>query len=393
MESKRDIFNTYVFHDYGAGNVVRSDFYDVVHLISGEKLSDMTVPVADLTLYRKFMLSSFRHKLKDFVNKDFPMREFSEKEIEENRILEGKYSGMKLTKYLNKMIEQHSRLPFHSIKKEIDVFHKPIEKDTEYYISGDPLKMLDAYYKVETCISPEGENMATAIQYLASPYVYVVYSKNLDKRATLFIDPHRKIVSMGRIYGRYSAIMELSIFLFFHNNGYEITSNGWQYWDDLDEILYYCDSFTFLYEVYQDFFNIKKPEAGEIISLFKMPENLYGKITHDAVTGNLFLDNTQLTTAEKIKSFSSGFMNSDEYFCMECGFTVNEDEFDFDYEMCCECSNHMKIYCYECGNDVDQDFFDFNHDCCESCSIEIQEKQAEKEEALLNEDEKAEEII
>ena len=393
MEKRRDIFNQYIFNDYYAGNVVRPDFYEVVHLIAGEKLEDTTVPVAELSLYRKFILSSLKHKLKDFVSEDFPMKDFSEKEIEENRVLEGKYSGMKLTKYLNKMVQEHSRFPFHGIKQEIDVFHKPMEKDTEYYITGDPLKILEAYCKVDTCISPEGENMATAIQHLASPYVYIAHSKNFDKRATMYVDPERKIVSMGRIYGKYSVIMELSIFLFFHKNGYSFTPNAFQYWGDLDEILYYHDNMSFLTEIYTDFFNVELPSPENTISLFEMPWELKGKITRDAVTGLSFSRNGKLTTEERIKSTSSGFLHHNDYFCYECGYVVSDHEYDSGYEMCYECASEQKQYCSGCDNDVDRDFFDYDYDLCESCADKLKKEEDEEEDDLLDEDEKTEEIF
>lgn len=352
---------------------MRIDYVDVVLDIRKEIMEDITIPKVDMLTYKRAIVEQIK---KEYDN----TREynFTDEELMENRVkhsIENK--DMKITKLLTKQIQKNAR--YGRNDQRLDYFHKLPTDTKEYYMTGDPSVMTRMYIDVDTCISPGGENQAAILQYLLSPYFYIVYSNDYKNRMLVVLDKERKLISASRVYGGYDFMMGLSFAQWCIDNDYSFVSRNYYFFDN--ESLQYVDStdstITGLIEYLHG--DVVNDWAKPLLNPFTKPEHC--TFQGDAITGHNMPESlSSLSTIERIHSSSYSIMDGSTQYCSECGDHVSEDDYD-EYEgMCHDCAaNHN--YCEQCDDHYHGSDYDFDKGLCNYCVERIEEeKEMEDEE-------------
>lgn len=350
---------------------MRKDYVDVVLDIRKDILDDIYIPKVDMLTYKKAII----HQIQDEYEGTRDYR-FSDKELLENRIQEAsEYKDMKITKLLSKQIQKNRR--YSANDQRLDYFHKLPSENKEYFMTGDPSMMARMYIDVDTCISPDGENQAAILQYLLSPYLYIVYSSDYKNRMLVVLDKERKMITTSRVYGGYDFMMGLSFAQWCIDNEYSFVDRNYKLMD-VDSLQYIDSSDESIGRLVSYF-------GGDVIDDFVKPKlHPFSKPEHctfegDALTGHYMSDSyASVSTNERIHSTSSSIMDGSIEHCPECGDHVSVHDYD-EYEgMCHDCaSNHN--YCNNCDEYHHSNDYDFDIGLCNYCVEALNEEEEDEE--------------
>jgi hypothetical protein len=362
---------------YSQRDLVREDFYEVVQEIRKGMIPRTEIPRLDMLKYKRAILSMIKEKFREEFQYDF-----TDQELEENRVKNIKgLENAKVTKVISKAIESYQKkkqsLVFYDHGREtqfLDQFNKIQNENETFFISSDPVDLLLAYSEVQTCVSPDGDNIANIFQWLASPYTYIAYSRSTNKegvytirnRSIIYLDYAKKIASIGSIYGSYNLMFQLSIMEWLKNNRYKIAlSSGYVF---SQSCLYYTESSLQRIEDFSKFFNLQVMDESlnfnEKTCIHSRP--YYIDVVGDAITGGHYTAEDLVYSG--LKSSRGCLLNEDEEICGDCGEITDSSHFDYDYELCEDCAQYTdRNYCSHCDHHYPDSEFDFFHDECISC--------------------------
>lgn len=350
---------------------MRKDYVDVVLDIRKDILDDIYIPKVDMLTYKKAIV----HQIQDEYEGTREYR-FSDEELLENRIQEAtEYKDMKITKLLSKQIQKNRR--YSANDQRLDYFHKLPSENKEYFMTGDPSVITRMYIDVDTCISPDGENQAAILQYLLSPYIYIIYSNDYKNRMLVILDKERKMITTSRVYGGYDFMMGLSFAKWCVDNGYSFVDRNYKL-IDVDN-LQYIDSSD------ESIGRLVVYLGGDVVNDFVKPKlNTFNKPEHctfqgDALTGHYISDTySSVSTIEHIHSSCSSIMDSSIEYCSECGYHVNADEYDTSESMCYGCAENHN-YCNNCDEYYHSSDYDFDIGLCNHCVETLNEDEEDEE--------------
>jgi hypothetical protein len=304
---------------------------------------------------------------------------------------------MKITKLLTKKVKEVSN---YMSTQFLDYFNKlPFEND-EYYISGQPLDILESYIEVDTCVSPGGDNVANMFQFLVSPMVHVAFTRDKSTRMLVFLDQEKKIAAINRVYGKYNLMLEFSILKWLRDKGYSIAQNFIDYFDGSG--LYYVENKGTDMRRILKYFDVpikSHVNFNERTDIFLRPKGL--KTIGDLITGSSYVVagiQEHLTTTSELKSSSGTLLDHYEEICGGCGDIVSSDYYNYDHSLCDYCYQDADIhYCQECGGDYCYEDYDFDEIMCYNCSSERKEEETDvdnevdrmREDAVINQMEEA----
>lgn len=336
----------------------------------------------DMMLYKKTILEELMldfTKKSPFDSDDSNIAKidmnFTEQELIENRISQGPNSGQKITKLLHKAMYGTDGRTL----QVLDFFHKLRTENNVSTIESCPIAMLEAYTRVQTCISAGGQNQSSILKYLFSPFTYIINSGSKKSRMVAFIDFPNKKVFLNPVYGEFDKMFEISVIQYFIKEGFEFLDD-FRYFSVDDS--YYVDRHEFPYKTVVKIlngkiFDVYKNGQSYSKDIFQKPDWVKYKGDGLAINNNYY---EGLTTSLELHD-QDGIYDSESYFCSQCGCTVGVDEYNFDCECCYECSNDYEeehTYCEKCGSTVDNDDYDFENDCCYDCAEELKENEKEE---------------
>jgi hypothetical protein len=362
-------------------NIIREDFFESVMELAEYKIDKTYVPAIPMIDYKRAIVGM----VNDIVKERQVNYYFTDEELLENRIINDlSNKDMKITKLLTKKVKEVSN---YMSTQFLDYFNKlPIEND-EYYISGNPIDILESYIEVDTCVSPGGDNIANIFQFLVSPMVHVAFTKDKSSRMLVFVDQEKKIAATNRVYGKYNLMLEFSVLKWLGRNGYSVAEKFNDYFSS--DGLYYSESRGSDMRLLLEHFDIPMESPvnfSERVDMFVRPKGL--KTVGDLITGSSYSYASDdvvehLTTTSDLRSASGMLLFSDEEFCRECGDVISNDYYNYDFEMCSYCYEDAEInYCEECGNDYSYDNFDLDENMCNHC---LWERNREEETDVDNE--------
>ena len=139
----------------------------------------------------------YKRAIIEELENDFPrVKEanftFTDEELENNRIASGPNAGRKITKVLTKALDDEGG--GYRNEQRLDYFNKLRLTENSYFIDSDPMVFMEFYLKVQTCVSPGGDNQSNLLKFLASPYVYIAGDKAKSVRMLIYADFDRKRV-------------------------------------------------------------------------------------------------------------------------------------------------------------------------------------------------------
>lgn len=312
----------------------------------------------DMLTYKKAILFDFSREY-GFIED----MSFSDMEIENNRFLGGVHKDRKITKVLTELIKQE--LPYRT-EQRLDFFSKLRKPNNKYYIDSDPIKLMEAYTKIGTCVSPEGDNQSNMLKFLVSPHTYIAYDEDFSARMMIYANFDKKTVFLHNVYGNYDYMFALTIVKYFVDNGFAFSG-------DLSDgfsagYMSYTDSHSSRFMNHVEFFGglrgIPYPEKREErTNLWTQPSWYHSHI--DAISGGHLYDHTY--TALFDFHDGSGYILEEGYeHCRECGEIVSGDDYDFDTEMCNSCSDYRN-WCDECQEYHSADDYNFEANMCNDC--------------------------
>jgi hypothetical protein len=349
---------------------MRKDYVDVVLDIRKNMLDDIYIPKVDMLTYKKAIVGQIQYEYENTREYNF-----SDKELLENRIQDlNEYKDMKITKLLSKQIQKNRRYPAND--QRLDYFHKLPSENKEYFITGDPAILTRMYIDVDTCVSPDGENQAAFLQYLLSPYLYMIYSNDYKNRMLVILDKERKMITTSRVYGGYDFMMGLSFAKWCVDNGYSFVDRNYKIIDT--DNLQYIDSSDESIARLIEYFN------GDIIDEYVSPKlSVFNKPEHctfqgDALTAHHIPIDLPISTMERIHSSHSSIMDSTTEYCDECGCHVGTDEYDSSEGVCYGCAENHN-YCDNCDEYHHSSDYDFDIGLCNYCVETLNEEEEDEE--------------
>ncbi len=372
----REKFDDLIYR-FGPRDILREDFFDAVMELSEYKIAKTYMPAIPMIEYKRAIVEMVNTVIQEKQKAFY----FTDEELTENRIINDPANkNMKITKLLTKKIKEVSN---YYNTQFLDYFHKLPSEDDEYYISGQPLDILESYIKVDTCVSPDGDNVANMFQFLVSPVVHVAFTRDKSSRALVFIDQENKVAAINRVYGKYNLMLEYALLNWLGRKGYKIAENFNEYFSGHG--LYYTENRSADIKRLLGYFNIPLQEPtnfSERVGLFLRPSGL--KTKGDLITGGNFYDyESNYTTVSDLRSSGGTVLHSDEEFCSGCGDVVLNDYYNFDYDLCEYCYQDAEVhYCEECGNDYSYENYDLDENMCNHC---LWERNREEEEDVDSE--------
>jgi hypothetical protein len=261
---------------------------NVFNLKKGMK-EKITLKPLDMLEYKKTIIRELQNEYtSEFKNITLA---FSDSELLNNRIEFGKNKNQKITKLLSNILKSEYE---YRTDQRLDYFHKLKSENNEYYIDNDPIKLLESYTKIETCVSPNGSNQGNIFMFLLSPYTYIAYDKKLNVRQLLYINFEKKKVFLHNVYGNYDNMFSMVIVKYFVDNDFFFVKDIDNFF--IDKGIIYRDSSYCEYLHLVEIFNgkILNEKRKNKTHLFEKP-NWY-KVNGDYLVNSVELENDNLTT-------------------------------------------------------------------------------------------------
>jgi hypothetical protein len=356
---------------YAEFNLHPNFFENVMDIRSGMQ-PRITLQPIDMLDYKKNLIAELKDEY-DALKEDG--LNFTDAELTANRILEGKNRNQKITKYMTNIIAKSYP---HRLEQRIDYFNKPKHEKNEYYIDKDPIQLMQAYLKVDTCVSPQGSNQSNMLKFLFSPYVYVAYDKKRSVRILIYADFSRRVVFLNGLYGSYDAMMPMVVIKYFVERGFTFGHYTSDIFDD--DFLTYKDrtmcAFEPIIERYNGHItsNLQNPRVYGVKDLFERPS----WVNYEGDGMILSKHTSRVTTSYNVRGDDSYIGERERYYCDHCDNNVDEDDFNHDEGVCNDCYSENHRYCDRCGDDAHVDDYNFEEEACSSCANEIIEEREEK---------------
>lgn len=351
IEQFNEVFNAW--HDQMMFPV-NPDLAKKIFEIRSGMMKRTLIPQVDMLTYKKAILYDLKQEYANISN-----FEFTDEEIDSNRISTGENKDRKITKVLTEKIRENH---MYYSEQRLDFFNKLRYPDTEYYIDSDPIAFADAYKKIRTCLSPNGENQSNFVKFLLSAYAYIVVDIRMNNRMLVLLNPEQKVAFLHNVYGGYDYMMSLSVVKFLVDEGYSFAKNLDDAFD-LDYFMRYIDADEFRFLSHVEYFNGKIYDKYQPIDLWLQPYWYHSHI--DALTDDHMPDHKYTTMSNVHDSYESILPEGKEY-CGDCGEIVDANDYDFDSEICYYCAGNRN-YCEACGEYTDADHFHFEEQLCDWC--------------------------
>ena len=381
QDREKDFYE--LINEYDHRDMIREDFFNAVEAVAKHKLPKTSVAELSMITYKRVILETIRQR----YEKDTEIGDFSDEELLENRVKSiPELKDMKITKFLTNKIKSVSQ---YASTQELDFFHKLPTDNNEYFVSGDPLDILNAYKKVSTCVSPGGDNIANIFQFLAAPMIHIAFDKDINTRMLVYIDKKNKVFATNLVYGKFNLMLEISVIKHFIDKGYNYSLHNTDYFSGAG-LCYSESNRAFPEKVLTLLRGSMQPklEYFDRTSLFEKPEGF--DYEGDIITGSRWT--TELTHDDDIRSGSGMLMYDHEAYCGSCGYVIDGDEYDYDIEMCYDCrSNEPHEYCNECSEYRYEHEMDYDEGICVYCKERLEE-QADYEADLAREEEYIKEL-
>ena len=84
---------------------------------------------------------------------------------------------------------------------------------------------MEAYTKIGTCVSPEGDNQSNMLKFLVSPHTYIAYDEDFSARMMIYANFDKKTVFLHNVYGNYDYMFALTIVKYFVDNGFAFSGD------------------------------------------------------------------------------------------------------------------------------------------------------------------------
>jgi hypothetical protein len=380
LELKREEFEEMIDR-YTRRDLVREDFFEVTHELAEYKLPRTQMESVPMLDYKKVIVNSIEKK-----NQKENFYNFTDEELVENRIKNNKeLLNMKITKILVKDLKDATRF---SSTQIVDYFHKLPNENETYYISGEPNDLLKAYTEVSTCISPDGDNIADMFQFLVSPVIHIAFTGDFKSRVMVFLDKQTRTASIGKVYGKYNLMLEMSVMKWLIDNHYSLSKEPSTHFS-VYQLFYYDHPYSDLVGAFEFMGGVIADELDPVsskIQIFEKPDGKEENYKTDLITGGL--NNTTSTTIIELRSSRGMLIEEDEEVCSNCGYVVDSDYYNYDYEMCENCyEEEPHCYCESCDENYHEENFDFEENSCIECAqMIIEEREAEEEADRLREE-------
>lgn len=358
-----------------------SDWKDETHFIFREDFAQNILQIRSgmqprIELEMATMIEYKRAIIEELEN-DFPrIKEanltFTDDELEKNRIASGPNAGRKITKVLTETLGEESGR--YRNEQRLDYFNKLRLAENSYFIDSDPIVLMEYYLKIQTCISPGGDNQSNLLKFLASPYVYIAGDKAKSVRMLIYADFDRKRVFLHPIYGSYDSMFALTVVKYFVQNGFAFVRYLREAFEA--DFMSYTDRSHISFMPQIDFFN---GVVSEKDFDFDEKTDLFSRPSWTTYEGDAYADEESEIIPDKdlLKSYtitfnfhdtSMGILPKDKQFCYSCDEIISDDDYDYDAEMCYDCAayNH---YCYECDSGhIHENDWDYEFEMCSSCA-------------------------
>lgn len=352
----------------------REDFAQNILQIRSGMQPRIELEMATMIEYKRAIIEELENDFPRVKEANFT---FTDEELENNRIASGPNAGRKITKVLTKALDDEGG--GYRNEQRLDYFNKLRLTENSYFIDSDPMVFMEFYLKVQTCVSPGGDNQSNLLKFLASPYVYIAGDKAKSVRMLIYADFDRKRVFLHPIYGSYDSMFALTVVKYFVQNGFTFIrylSNAFE-----ADFMSYTDRTNISFMPQIKFFNGDISEENfdfdERTKLFSRPSWVTYEGDAYADEGSEFIPNKDLlksyTITFNFHDTSMGILSKDSQFCYSCDQIVNDDDYDYDSEMCYDCAAHNH-YCYECDSEhVHDDNWDYEMEMCSSCAQDRRE--------------------
>jgi hypothetical protein len=279
---------------------IHSNFaQNVFNIRKGMKEKIILKPI-DMIEYKKIIIKELIKEYKsEFKNITLA---FSDSELKNNRIDFGKNKGQKITKYLSNILRSEYE---YRTDQRLDYFHKLKNENNEYYIDNDPIKMLELYSKIGTCVSPNGSNQGNIFMFLLSPYTYIAYDKKLNVRTLLYIDFEKKKVFLHNEYGNYDYMFSIALIDYFVKNDFHFVKELDHFFIDKGFVYRdgnFCENLSLIETLNGKVLNQERVNKTHLLEKPK-----WYKVNGDLLLHSVELENDNLTT-----NFEPSFIDSDE---------------------------------------------------------------------------------
>ena len=337
---------------------IRPDLAEVILDIHKENSKTIEIEKINLLQYKRAILGALEQDYSSIKKQGL---KFDDEELETNIVKEGKFKGYKITKVLTNTIKKDGV----SSDQRLDFFNKLKNPDEKYFLSSNPVQLLDAYDKVQTCLSPQGSNQSIILRFLLSQYVYVAYNGTKTSRMVIYVNNSEKAVFLNGVYGSYDLMLTCAVVSHFIKEGYSFIERIGDLFD--------VSGFSYLDCHNCQFKDIIKQLGGTIIErdqitfdsvhFNKRPDHC--TFERDGVTGGP-MDSDELTFEYNFHD-GNGILPEDYYRCESCGRVVETTDYDYDYECCNDCRRDEENYCERCDCNYHDDDFNFDYGMCEDC--------------------------
>ena len=325
------------------------NFIDNIYNVKSGMLPKTKLPAINISDYKKIVYNHLA--LQERVS----LPNFTDEEINNNFYVCDEYpTGIKLTKYVQNFLNKNKNLRFQRSYQELDYVNRPRFPNNEYFLDSTPEGIVKAYRRVETCVSPNGENSQNLFYFLASPYVYVAYGTNMRTRMLIYLDHEKKHAVLNRAYGEYDQMLTISVINYLISEGYSFFESFWAFGDCIDE--FYVDGGTDVID------NLIKTMGGTFIKQ-KEYRNLLDRKSWMNFKGDLYTGDFcshVITTCE-------GFRVT--YDCGYCDNEVFEDNYIHELGACTDCA-----WPCECCHDYVIEGDSFIQEYCEACADNYREE-------------------
>ena len=371
IENFKDMFSKWKDETYFS---LREDFPQNILQIRSGMQPRIELEMASMVEYKRAIIEELEDEFSRVKEANF---NFTDEELENNRIASGPNAGRKITKVLTEALDEAGS--YYRNEQRLDYFNKLRLTENSYFIDSDPMVLMEYYLKVQTCVSPGGENQSNLLKFLASPYAYIAGDKSKSVRMLIYADFDRKRVFLHPIYGSYDSMFSLTVVKYFAQNGFAFIrylNNGFQ-----ADFMSYTDRSNTSFIPQIKFFNGNLLE-GELD--FDERTDLFSRPSWVNYEGDAYANerDENIPSKELLKLYTitfdfhdtgMGILPKDRQYCGACDQTVSDDDYDYDSEMCYDCARHDH-YCYECdGSHIHDDDWDYDMEMCTYCAQERRE--------------------
>lgn len=352
-----------------------SEIAQDIYTVASQKRPDIYLDDIKEIDYKRLVIEDIRY---DYNELKIP--DFTDEELISNRIGSTlpRLEGMKVTKYITKEVRKHLQVGNSYNVKALDKFHKKEYNDKTYYITADPIRVMDAVGSVQTCISPGGENALVPVQLLLTPYFYMVLDSEGLTRTTMFIDHENKAYHVQIPYGAYDPTIPYAIKKTMDKMGYSWFKHrsdifeGFDYFQYADGGSSYWLRGTYLYTQLVKTSALDYEPKLVTKRLDVLPKYI------DLMSGREMVFQ-ESAFAEEYHNEGDQILDGNHFECTYCGDVEHVDNMVVDEvtgtELCQSCGRTQK--CPECG----EEFIEYNgmrliNDneetfVCDSCGIKI----------------------